>query len=89
MLILSHGANFISDEEFIFLYEEFKPTNLSFQHSLYGDFDLDNTDGYECVAEFRVKKKDLETLAEALQIPDTTPSQVSPQQKLVPFLPTP
>lgn len=70
VLILSHGANFISDEELILLYDEFKPTNLSFPHSLYGDFDLENMDDDECVAEFRVKKKYVETLAEALQIPE-------------------
>ena len=69
MLLLSRGSNFISKEEFLVFYEEYQSANLSFPHSSYGEFDLDDMEDDECLEEFRVKKQDLETLAEALQIP--------------------
>ncbi|XP_068738581.1 uncharacterized protein [Montipora capricornis] len=71
LLLLSHGSNFISEEEFLVLYEEYQPANLIFPHSSYGDFHFDDMEDDECLAEFRVEKKDLETLGEALQIPAT------------------
>ena len=40
LLLLSHSANFISEEEFLVLYEEHQPANLTFSHSSYGKFDL-------------------------------------------------
>ena len=69
LLLLSPGANFISEQEFLVFYEEYQSANLSFPHSSYGEFDLDDMEDDECLAEFRVKKQDLDTLAEALQIP--------------------
>ena len=52
-------------------YEEYQSANLSFPHPSYGEFDLDDMEDDECLAEFRVKKQDLDTLAEALQIPES------------------
>ena len=37
LLLLSHSANFISEEEFLVLYEEYQPANLTFPHSSYGE----------------------------------------------------
>ena len=71
LLLLSHGFNFISEEELLFFYEGYQSANLSFPHSSYGEFDLDGMEDDECLVEFRVKKQDLETLAEALQIPES------------------
>ena len=42
---------------------------LDFPHSSCCEFDLDDMEDDERVAEFRVKKQDLDTLAEVLQIP--------------------
>ena len=69
LLFLSHCNNFISEEELLVLYEEYQPANLTFPS--YGEFDLDEMTEDECLAEFRVRKQDLETLAEALQIPES------------------
>ena len=53
LLFLSHGNNFISEEEFLVVYEEYQPANLTF--SSYGEFDLDEMTEDECLAEFRSK----------------------------------
>ena len=42
--------------------------NVVFERYQYPLFDLDDMEDYECLAEFRVKKRDIPALAEALQI---------------------
>jgi len=37
--LLLHGSNFNSEEEFLVFYDEYQSANLSFPHSLYGEFD--------------------------------------------------
>ena len=58
------------EEEFLVLYEEYQPANMNFPHSLYGEFDLNDMEDDERL-EFRVRKRDLATLAEALEIPES------------------
>ena len=67
--LLSYEENTISDEEFPLLYDEYSSKNPEFKHSDYERFDLDKLGDAECKANFRVEKRDLPALAEALQIP--------------------
>ena len=59
----------ITDEDFIILHELFSSRNPDFAYDSYDRFDLDNMNDDECKAEFRVRKRDLPTLAQALRIP--------------------
>lgn len=71
LLFLSHDHCAIDDEELLLLYEEFLPKNPDFSYENYDRLDLNDMNDSECLAEFRVKKRDLPILAEALQIPDS------------------
>ena len=71
LLFLSHNHGAIDDEELLLLYEEFLPKNPDFSYENYDRLDLNDMNDSECLAEFRVKKRDLPILAEALQIPDS------------------
>lgn len=68
-LLLYHDANLISDEDFIIFYELFSSQNPDFAYDSYNRFDLEEMNEDECNAEFRVRKRDLPTLAQALRIP--------------------
>ena len=68
-LLLYYDADLITDEDFIILYELFSSRNPDFAYDSYDRFDLDNMNDDECKAEFRVRKRDLPTLAQALRIP--------------------
>ena len=59
----------IDDEEFSVLYEAYAPQNLPFQHSAYEKFSLENKNSAECKADFRVDKRDIALLIEALRVP--------------------
>ena len=59
LLLLSYDDGTIDDEEFLLLYEEFKPKNPDFSYEEYDRFS------------FRFKKHDLPLLAEVLQIPES------------------
>ena len=69
ILFLYYDARVVSDEEFMLLYEMFQSKNPDFPYEDYSRFDLDEMDEAECKAEFRVQKRDLPALAEALLIP--------------------
>ena len=72
LLLLSHGSNFIEDEDFLILYDLFEPRNpADFPHGAYAKFDLDEMAESESLAEFRFRKKDILSLAEVLDIPET------------------
>ncbi|CAH3037188.1 unnamed protein product, partial [Porites lobata] len=58
----------IDDEEFSVLYEAYAPQNLPFQHSAYEKFSLENKNSAECKADFRVDKRDIALLVEALRV---------------------
>ena len=68
-LLLYYDVDLITDEDFIILYELFSSRNPDFAYDSYDRFDLDNMNDDECKAEFRVRKRDLPTLAQALRIP--------------------
>ena len=59
----------IDDEEFSVVYEAYAPQNLPFQQSAYEKFSLENKNFAECKADFRVNKRDIALLVEALRVP--------------------
>lgn len=64
-----HG--FITEEEFGVIYEAYQTKNLIFPHRDYDRFSLDNLEESEIYAEFRVRKRDIERLADALGLPES------------------
>ena len=58
----------IDEEEFSVFYEAYAPQNLPFQHSVYEKFSLENKNSAECKADFRVDKRDIALLVEALGV---------------------
>jgi hypothetical protein len=62
-------SDIISDGEFVLLYDLNHSKNLDFPYDEYERFDLDSMDNSDCIAEFRVAKRDIRPLADALQIP--------------------
>ena len=70
MLCLCLIEEIKDEEEFVRLYEAYRPSNLpSFPHSAYEKFSLTNEDPAECKANFRVEKRDIPLLVDALRIP--------------------
>jgi len=69
-IALSHADGFLSDEEFLFLYDEYKPTNHSYPYWEYDPFLLDNFTSSECESHFRFSKGDIPLLCHYLHIPD-------------------
>ena len=64
-----YDVDLITDEDFIILSEFFSSRNPDFAYDLCDRFDFDNMNDDECKAEFRVRKRDPPTLAQALRIP--------------------
>ena len=71
LLVLSFDKKFISDTEFLILYDSFMSKNPDFSYDTYPIFSLDDVEEAECKAEFRVLKQDLPRLREALRIPES------------------
>ena len=71
LLLLSHGSNFIEDGEFFILYDLFEPRNPDFPREAYAKFDLDEMAESESLSEFRFRKRDILSLAEGLDIPES------------------
>ena len=69
MLLLSVEEDIIDEEEFVLLYEAYRPQNLSFPHLAYEKFSLEDKDAAECKADFRFEKRDILLLVEALGVP--------------------
>ena len=71
MLLLSVEEDIIDEEEFVLLYEAYRPENLSFPHLAYEKFSaLEDKDAAECKADFRfAKTRDIPLLVEALGVP--------------------
>ena len=70
LLAVACFEDIIDEDEFLLLWDLNTSKNLDFPYEDYGRFDLDEMDDSECLAEFRVKKRDLPDLAAALRIPD-------------------
>ena len=71
LLFLCHDDGAIDDEELLLLNDEFSTKNPDLTYENYGRLELEDKNDFECLAEFRVKKRDLPILAEAFQIPDS------------------
>lgn len=69
MLALVH--HFISEEEFLLLYDATFSNNPPFPQVDYDRFDLEAMDETKCLREFRVRKMDIPRLADALGLPET------------------
>ena len=66
---LSHASGFITDVEFLLLYEENMSNNLDFPYDEYPSFNLQDKNEAECKANFRVEKHHVSRLLDALDIP--------------------
>jgi len=69
-LFMSHSQGLLSDEELLLLLEENTSKNPAFEYATYERFDIGRIEEPECKSEFRLEKKDLPILADALQLPD-------------------
>ena len=67
--IVRRKLNTILDEKLLLLYEKNSSKNTEFEYSEYEQFELDKLGDAEWKANFRVEKRYLPTLCEALQIP--------------------
>ena len=65
-ILLCYDQGIVNDKELLVLYEQYKSPSLDLPYSSYPLFDLDDMEGDECLAEFRVKKRDIPALAQAL-----------------------
>ena len=66
MALICHIQGLITDEELLLLLEENTSRNPDFSYDAYDRFDLENMEEAECKSEFRVEKRDIPLLAEAL-----------------------
>ena len=69
-LLLMHSENYLNDEEFLLLYDINKSKNPDFPYWNYTNFDLDQLNEDECIANFRFKKNDILLLKHLMQIPN-------------------
>ena len=69
MLCLCLVEEIIDEEEFVLLYDTYRPRNLPFPHSAYEKFSLANKDPAECKADFWVEKRNIPWLADASTVP--------------------
>ena len=58
----------IDEEEFVLLNEAYRSSNLPFPHSACEKFSLANKDRAECNADFRVQKRNIPLLLDALRV---------------------
>lgn len=70
-LLIAHSRGLLSDAELLLLLEENSSKNPEFSYEKYPRFSIDRIEEPECKSEFRVEKKDLPLLADALQLPET------------------
>lgn len=71
MALMSHIQGLITDEELLLLLDLNTAKNPEFSYDIYDRFDLDEIDEAECKAEFRIEKRDIRLLADALGMPAT------------------
>ena len=68
---MGYAEDIVDDDEFILFYDFYGSKNPDFPYASYPPFDLQDMEDSECLAEFRVHKRDIPVLADALQIPPT------------------
>ena len=64
----SYDEGVIDDDEFLLLYDQNRSKNPEFPYKHIGEFDLKDMDNFECMAEFRCQKSDIEMLGELLRL---------------------
>ena len=69
MLCLCLIEEIIDEEEFLFCFTKHAGRVLNLPHSAYEKFSLANEDPAECKANFRVEKRDIPLLLDALRVP--------------------
>ena len=72
MLCLCLIEEIIDEEEFVLLYEAYRPSNLPFPHSAYENFRSrikTQPNVKQCKADFRLEKRDIPLLLDALRAP--------------------
>ena len=70
-LLIAHDQGLVSDEELLLLLKANSSKNPEFSYEKYARFSIESIEEPECLSEFRVEKKDLPLLADALRLPDT------------------
>ena len=71
-ILLCYDQDILNDEELLVLYEQYKspsldlPLTMDLPYSSYPLFNLDDMEGDRYLVEFRVKKRDITALAQAL-----------------------
>ena len=65
-ILLCYDQGIVNDKELLVLYEQYKSPSSDLPYSSYPLFILDDMEGDECLTEFRVKKRDIPALAQAL-----------------------
>ena len=68
-LLLGYSEGWLDEMEFLPLYDLNTSENLEFPYDSYDQFNLDDIDEAECIAEFRFEKRHILQLEEVLQIP--------------------
>ena len=69
--LIAHDQGLVSDEELLLLLEVNSSKTPEFSYEKYARFSIESIEEPECMSEFRVEKKDLPVLADALQLPET------------------
>ena len=59
----------IDEDEFLLLFDLHRSKNPEFPYKHIAEFNLEDMDEFECMAEFRCQKSDIETLGELLRLP--------------------
>ena len=68
---MGYAEDIVDDDEFLLFYDFYGSKNPDFPYASYPPFDLQDMEDSECLAEFRVHKRDIPVPADALQIPPT------------------
>ena len=71
LILISWQKALISTELCLLLIEVYSSKNPNFSYDLYNLFNVDNMDEPKCRYEFRVDKKYIPLLANALNLPET------------------
>ena len=58
-LVISFAEGLITEEEFLFLYEEYESVNPFYSYWEFEPLCLDSLDSSECKCEFRLEKEDI------------------------------
>lgn len=70
LITVLYDGGYVSDEEFLLLYETYSSKNLDLPYKEYGRFKLEEIDPDECIDKFRLRKDDISLLLDVLQIPE-------------------